>query len=244
MIGSYDLVVAALGVILSLGTVGVCVWRRAFLRYFFLNLYLISSAIFTVGLYYVYRTEGYDSPTYFYFYYIGDGLFNVFGYLLIASFFDRLLRESVFHKYIRPTLVIFFLLIVAVSGRFIWSNVDRLETTRFVYEFQQNMFFVGVLLTFLLWISMNYLRAESRRFVLLVSGLGIYFSAHAANYALQFMFKSLGPILTKIPPLAYTLMAVLWLYTFWRIPEGEAAVLEGAGASSQEATVPAAAGRE
>lgn len=242
MIGSYDLVVAALGVILSLGTVVVCLWRRSFLRYFFLNLYLISSAVFTVGLYYVYRTEGYDSPTYFYFYYIGDGLFNVFGYLLIASFFDRLLRESVFHKYIRPTLVIFFLLIVLVSGRFIWSNVDRLAT-RFVFEFQQNMFFVGVLLTFLLWVSMNYLRAESRRFVMLVSGLGIYFSAHAVNYALQYLFASLGPYLNKIPPLAYTLMAVLWLYTFWRIPEGEAAVLEGAGALPREVAVPVSAGR-
>jgi len=239
VIGSYELFVATLGVVLSLGTVGVCLYRRSFLRYFFLNAYLLSSVVFMVVLYYVYRTEGYDSPSYFYAYYVGDGLFNVFGYLLIASFFDRLLRESVFHKYIRPTLLLSFLLVVGVSGRFISSNVDRLAS-RFVYEFQQNMFFVGVLLTFLLWISINYLHAESRRFVLLVSGLGIYFSAHAANYALQYLVPALGPILTKIPPLAYNLMALLWLYTFWRVAEDEVAVLEAPG----EAVVLASAGRK
>jgi len=240
VIGTYDLIVAAVSVLLSLATVGVCLRRRIFRRYIFLQLYLLGSAVVSVGLYYVYRTQGYESPAYFYSYYIGDALFNVFGYLLIASFFDRLLRESVFYKYIRPTLVIFFLLVVGVSGRFIWSSVDRLAS-RFVYEFQQNMFFVGVLLTFLLWVSMNYLQAESRRFVLLVSGLGIYFSAHAANYALQFLLPALEPYLVKIPPLAYNFMAMLWLYTFWRVPEGEAAVLEEV---ARDAPVLLAAGRE
>ncbi|MGH9863320.1 MAG: hypothetical protein ACRD35_07850 [Candidatus Acidiferrales bacterium] len=247
MIGKYDLVVAALGVLFSLGTVGVCLWRRMFWRYCFVQLYLLSSALFTVGLYYVYRVEGYESLTYYYFYYTGDSLFNGFGYLLIASFFDRLLRDSAFHRYIRPTLVLFFLGVVAVSARFIWTNVDRLYT-RFVFEFQQNMFFVGVLFTFLLWISMNYLRAENRRFVLLVSGLGIYFSSHAANYAMQYLFPSqthpfLGRILTSVPPLAYSFMVLLWLYTFWKVPEGEA-VVEPSRGELREAFVQSQAGRE
>jgi len=239
VIGVYELVVLLLGVALALGTVGVCLYQRCFLRYLLLNLYLLANVAFICGGYYVITHFGYDSKNYYFFYYTGDALVNITGFILIGSFFDRLLRESVFHKYVRPTLIFAFLLIVAVSSRFLAGNVDRFAS-RFVYEFQQNMYFVGVLLTFLLWISMSYLQAETRRFVLLVSGLGIYWSAHAANYALQYLVPALGPILNMIPPLAYNLMALLWLYTFWRVPEDEVAVLEAPG----EAMVPVPAGRK
>lgn len=244
MIGVYELVVLLLSVVISLGAVGVCLYQRCFLRYSLLILYLLANVAFTSGCYYVIAHFGYDSKNYYFFYYTGDALVNITGFILIGSFFDRLLRESIFHKYVRPTLMIAFLLIVGISSRFLAGNLDRF-TSRFVYEFQQNMYFVGVLLTFLLWISMSYLRAETRRFVLLVSGLGIYWSAHAANYALQFLFPvtgypNLSFLLTKIPPLAYNLMALLWLYTFWRVPEDEVAVLK----APDEAMVAVPTGRK
>ncbi|MCI0403540.1 MAG: hypothetical protein L0212_08460, partial [Acidobacteria bacterium] len=115
----------------------------------------------------------------------------------------------------------------------------------FLREFQQNMFFVGVLLTFLLWVSMAYLRAESRRFVLLVSGLGVYFSAHAVNYAFQNLFPSpvVAAALTKVPPIAYTVMVSLWLYTFLRVPEGEPAYVPQGAAAEKPVYVVASAGR-
>ncbi|MDA2912767.1 hypothetical protein MYX77_02190 [Acidobacteriia bacterium AH_259_A11_L15] len=228
MFGTYDLVVALLSVVISLGLVVVCLRHKVFLPYFILNLYILISAVHTLGTIYFIRVYGYDSLTYFYFYYTADAMGSMIGYLLIASFFDKMLRDSVFRPYVRPTLAIFFLLVVGVSALFVFENYSRLAT-RFVIELQQNMFFVGVVLTFLLWLSMSYLRAESRRFVLLVSGLGIYFSAHAANYALRFFFRAsddptVAAALARIPPLAYILMVSLWLYTFWRVQEGEAAV--------------------
>lgn len=243
MIGNYDLVVAALGVVFSLGTVGVCLYCRSFLRYLALNLYLLAIVGFILGGSYVISTFGYESYQYRYFYYTGDAIANIVGFVLIGTLFDRLLRESIFHKYVRPTLMISFLLIVAVSARFLSGNLDRFYS-RFVYEFQQNIYFVGVLLTFLLWISMNYLQAESRRFVLVVSGLGIYFSSHAANYAMQYLFPVLGPILTKVPPLAYNFMVLLWFYSFWRVPEEEAAVLRPVEGGLREAVAQAQSGRE
>lgn len=238
MVGTYELIVLWLSVLASLTAVGVCVYQRAFRRYVFLNLYLLTSVAFTVGCYYVYSVYGYNSTQYFYFYYAGDAIPNIVGYVLIGSFFDRLLRESVFQRYVRPTLVIFFLLVAGVSGMFIYGSVERARLfPRFVIEFEQNMYFVGVLLTFLLWISMSYLRAENRRFALLVSGLGIYFSAHATNYALRYLFHGLADVLTKVPPLAYTLMVLLWLYTFLQVPEYEPAVERATRASPREAVV-------
>jgi len=230
MIGTYELVILWLSVGFSLATVVVCLRQRCFYRYFFLNLYLLACLIFTVGGWYIIRTDGYNSGTYFYFYFIGDAFTTTFAYLAVGSLFAQMFRQSIFRPYVRPTLVFSFLLVVGISVLFISGSVDRMRLfPRFVIEFEQNMYFMGVLLTLLLWLSMTSLRAESRRFVLLVSGLGVYFSAHAANYALRFLFRdlqgeALKDILTSVPPLAYTFMVVLWLYTFWRVPEGEAAV--------------------
>ncbi len=223
MLGTYQLTVVGLSVLVTLATIGASLRARFFLRYSLLNIYLLSNVAFTLGCYYVIHAYGYDSDEYIYFYYSGDAIPNVVGYLLIGSFFDRLFRESIFHKYVRPTLAIFFLLIAGVSALFILGNVDRLYPS-FVIEFQQNLYFVGVLLTFLLWMSVSYLDVKSRRFILLVSGLGIYFAAHAASYALWFLFPVLAPLIAVVPPLAYTFMVGLWLYAFLRFPEEEVLV--------------------
>ncbi len=245
MVSAYDLIVAGLSVLLSLGTVVVCLHRRIFLKYPLLNLYLAASVVFTVGCYYLYRTEGYSSLSYLYFYYTADGIQNLIGYLLIGSFFYRMLRDSVFQKYVLPTLAIFFFGVVGVSELLIARSMERFSVVRFLPEFQQNMFFVGVLLTFLLWISMTYVHAESRRFILLVSGLGIYFSAHAVSYAFQTLFLSpaVAAALTKVPPIAYTVMVSLWLYTFLRVPEGEPAYVPQGAAAEKPVYVVASAGR-
>jgi hypothetical protein len=247
VVGTYDLIVAGLSVLVSLSTVVVCLRQRVFVRHLFVNLYLISSLAFTLGSLYVIRTEGYSSQVYFYFYYTADAIQNVIGYLLIGGFFAYLFRESVFRPYVGPTLGLFFLGVAGISGLFVSKHVGQpYFYSRFANEFQQNMFFVGVLLTFLLWISMTYLRSESRRFVLLLSGLGIYFSAHAVNYALQFLLKSdaATAALTKVPPIAYTVMVSLWLYTFLRVPEGEAAYVPQEGTAAKKPVyVVASAGR-
>lgn len=223
MLGTYHLTIAGLGVLLTLAAIGASLRARSFLRYSLLNVYLLSNVTFTLGCYYVYSLYGYDSPQYSDFYYMGDAVPNVVGYLLIGSFLDRLLRNSIFYRYVRPTLSIFFVLIAGISAFFIAGSVDRLYP-RFVIEFQQNLYFVGVLLTFLLWMSVNYLQVRSRRFTLLVSGLGIYFAAHAASYSLWFLFPTFAPLTTAVPPLAYNFMVGLWLYAFLRFPEEEVAV--------------------
>jgi len=224
VISTYDLVVALLSVGFGLGTVGVCLYQKCFLRYYLLNLYVLISAFHTVGALYVIRTYGFTSEVYFWFYYGWDAIAICIAYVLIGSFFDQMLRHSIFRQYVRPTLGIFFFLLLGVSWLYISRSSDHLYS-RFIFEFEQNMFFVGVLLTFLLWISMIYLGAETRRLALLVSGIGIYFAAHAANYAAGFLFPGLEAIAGRIPPLAYNLMVLVWLYTFLFVPEGEAAAV-------------------
>ncbi len=223
MLSTYELVVALLSIALSLAGVGVCLVRGDFFRYFLLNTYLLTCVLFTGGCLYFISSHGYDSDAYLYFYYPVDAVVTIVAYLAIASLFDHLFRKSVFRSYVRLTLFFFFLLVVGVSALFISRNVEQLYS-RFVIEFEQNMYFVGVLLTFLLWMSMSYLRVENRRLVLLVSAMGVYFAAHAATYALWFLFPVLAPLIAVVPPLAYNFMVGLWLYTFLCVPEEEVAV--------------------
>ncbi len=223
MFVTYEYSIEVLIVLLSIGVVVVFARTGFFSRHLFLNVYLLTNVVFTLGCYYVRSLYGYTSLEYYYFYYVGDAIPNVIGYLLIGSFFDRLLRESVFHKYVRPTLAIFFVLIVGISALSIVGSVEHLYS-EFVLELQQNLYFVGVLLTFLLCMCVSYLNVRSRRFTLLVSGLGIYFAAHAASYALRFLFSGLEAPMRVVPPLAYIFMVGLWLYTFLRVPEEEVAV--------------------
>lgn len=224
MSGSYDSVVAALSVIFSLGIVGVCLYKKCFTRYLLLNLYILSGVLFTLVTQYILHTFGYTSVQYFYAYFAGDPFVTTFAYLALASFFDQMFRQSIFRQYVRPTLAIFFVLVVGVSALAIGRSTGTPHFySTFVLEFQQNMYFVGVLLTFLLWLSMMYLGAETRRFALLVSGMGIYFTAHAATYAATFLFASVEPIAARVLPIAYSLRALVWLYTFLVVPEEEAA---------------------
>ncbi len=201
----------------------MCLRSGSLGRYRVLNLYLLASVAFTSGCIYVRSLYGYTSMEYFYFYYAGDAIVTVINYILIGNFFTFMFRHSAFRKYVQLTISFFFVGVVIVSGLFISGNVDRFYSS-WMIEFEQNMYFVGVLLTFLLWMTMTYLGAETRRFALLVSGMGAFFAAHAANYAIRFLFPSLSALTLVVPPLAYNFMVGLWLYTFLRVPEEELAV--------------------
>ena len=223
MPGLYEEIILWSGLLCALAIVVVCLRTRCFAQYYILCIYLLSNVAFTLGCYYVIHAYGYDSDEYLYFYYTGDAIVTVLNYLLIGSFFNYVLRHSVFHKYVQLTIFFFFVGVVIVSGIFISGSVDRFYSS-WVIEFEQNMYFVGVLLTFLLWMTITYLGAETRRFALLVSGMGVFFAAHAANYAIRSLFPSLSALTLIVPPLAYNFMVGLWLYTFLWVPEEEVAV--------------------
>ena len=87
-------------------------------------------------------------------------------------------------------------------------------------RFGQNIYFVGVVLTYLLWGAMLKLRETRTRIVQLVLALGIYFSAMAGVYALRNLFPGLeDPILRWFPPLISTWLPLAWAYTLAKVPE-------------------------
>jgi ABC-type Na+ efflux pump permease subunit len=83
----------------------------------------------------------------------------------------------------------------------------------------QNLYFVGVVLTYILWGAILKLRETRTRVIQLVLSLGVYFSAFAGSYALRNLYPQMNSFLQYIPPALGCLLPLSWAYTFWRVPE-------------------------
>ena len=77
-----------------------------------------------------------------------------------------------------------------ISYHMVASSSDRL-VTGLSFELSQNLYFVGVVLTYLLWGAMMKLRENRTRLMQLVLSMGVYFSAFAGSYALGNLYPDL-----------------------------------------------------
>jgi len=104
--------------------------------------------------------------------------------------------------------------------------------THFVVELSQNLYFVGLVLTYILWAAVLKMRETRTRLIQLVLSMGVYFSLFAANFALQNLYQSRGAFFEVLTPLFGCFLPLSWAYTFWQVPE------EARTVPSQLAVVP------
>ncbi len=161
---------------------------------------------------------GFTSAQYFYFYYFSDALLTVFLYFALMGLYFLVFREMGVHRYLCVGAILLLGLTAGVSYQMVVSSSHKL-LTRFVVELSQNLYFVGVVLTYLLWGAIMKLRETRTRLIQLVLALGIYFSAFAANYALRNLYPTLNVVWQYVPPLMGLWLPLAWAYTFWKIPE-------------------------
>ena len=104
-----------------------------------------------------------------------------------------------------------------ISYHMVASSSDRL-VTKFVVELSQNLYFVGVVLTYLLWGAMMKLRENRTRLMQLVLAMGVYFSAFAGSFALGNLYPNFV-VWRYICHLMTLWMPISWAYTFMKVPE-------------------------
>jgi hypothetical protein len=85
-------------------------------------------------------------------------------------------------------------------------------------EMSQNLYFVGVVLTYLLWGAMMKLRENRSRVMQLVLSMGVYFSAFAGSFALGNLYPDLV-IWRYVSHLMVTWLPISWAYTFVKVSE-------------------------
>jgi hypothetical protein len=220
MLGPFDYAVTLISFLAEAYVVVCLCVSKNYFRYFSLNIYMLAAVGATVGQVITLWHFGLTSQVYGYVYYYTDALLTIALFFVIMSFYQQVFHQMGVGRYVRWASV--FLL--SATALFSYLVVRRMPshhlTNRFVVEMSQNLYFVGVVLTYLLWGAVVKLQETRTRLIQLVLALGIFFSSNAACYALRNLFPALEPSFLKwVPPLAGTFLPLAWAYTFTKISE-------------------------
>jgi hypothetical protein len=197
----------------------VCALRKkALKRYFFLNLYIATSLVASLGRIQILHSYGLRSNEYAYFYFYSDALLTICLYFALISLYSYVFTEMKAEKYVSLAALLLLLGTAVFSYGVVQQSSTKL-VTHFVIELSQNLYFVGLVLTYILWASILKMRETRTRLIQLVLSLGVYFSLFAATYALGNLYHSLSSVLQALPPLIACFLPIAWGYAFWHLPE-------------------------
>jgi hypothetical protein len=191
--------------------------KRAFTQHFTLILYLCFSIAVGIGRCSVQRTAGLTSDVYLYFYFYSDALTTICLYFVLMTLYAHVFSEMGVSKQVRGGAMLLLAGTAGVSYYMVAASSDRL-ITHFVVELGQNLYFVGVLLTYLLWGAMVKLRENRTRLMQIVLSMGVYLSLFAGSYALGNLYPHL-PVWRYLYPLINMWLPVSWTYTFLKVPD-------------------------
>jgi hypothetical protein len=218
MLGPFDYLLWFLGPAIQAYIVTLVVVRRDSVRYFALAFYMLSAAVLSAARFFVFQTYGLRSDAYLYFYYYSDTLLTIFLYFAILGLYQRVFEEMGVTRQIRIGGNLLLVLTAIVSYTMVHQNASNM-TKPFVVELSQNLYFVGVVLTYVLWGAVLQLRESRTRIVQLVLSLGIFFSAHAAFYAARHLFPQSAPWIGWLAPVMGLILPAAWAYTFTFVSE-------------------------
>jgi len=217
MLGPIDYSMWSADFLVEICCVACLLKKRAFTRHFTLVLYLCASIAVGVGRYSIIATSGLASGAYYYFYFYSDALLTICLYFVLMDLYAHVFSEMGATQLVRGGAMLLLAGTVWISYHMVATSSDRL-VTRFVIEHSQNLYFVGVVLTYLLWGAMLKLRENRTHLMQLVLSMGVYFSAFAGSYALWNMYQYTF-VWRYIPHLMALWLPLSWAYTFMKVPE-------------------------
>jgi hypothetical protein len=192
--------------------------KHSLRRYLFLNLYMAASFVVSVGRFQILNHFGLQSSEYGYFYMYSDAVLTIFLYFALISLYVHVFDEMKVESFVRLTAVLLLLGTAVFSYSVVVQSSSKI-LTHFVFELSQNLYFVGLVLTYLLWGAILKLRETRTKLIQLVLSLGIYFSVFAATLALRNLYPNLQVVWEYTAPLFGCLLPLSWAYAFWRLPE-------------------------
>jgi hypothetical protein len=175
-----------------------------------------------VGRTCVLQRFGLASLEYFYVYWATDFLLVISAFILVCLFFRRAcIREEKMWRFVRLLLLFILVLVMGVSALTFSRNYSHLFT-RFIIEFNQNLYFACLVLNTLLYILLQQINSADDQLGLLVCGVGIQFAGPAATLALVHLTtgegfaQSLGSLVMRLCTLG---MLLVWAYAIVRVQD-------------------------
>jgi len=205
--------------ILCEAAVLVCALKKgAFRRYLLLNLYMAGMILVELGRYKIVSEYGLGSTQYQYFYFYSDAILTIFLYFALATLYAHVFSEMNAERYVKIGALLLLGGTAAFTGAVVMQSSARL-VTHFVVDLSQNLYFVGLVLTYVLWGAILKLRETRTRLIQLVLSLGVYFSLFAANYAIRNLYPPLSSVFVPMIQIFGLFLPLAWAYAFWRLPE-------------------------
>jgi hypothetical protein len=191
--------------------------KKAFSQHFTLVFYLCACVATDIASYSIIKTSGYSSATYFYFYFYSQSLLTICLYFVLMNLYSHVFSEMGVGKYIRAGAMLILGGTAGISYYLVAQSSNRF-VTHFVSELGQNLYFVGVVLTYLLWGAMAKLRENRTHLMQLVLSMGVYVSLSAGSYAVNNLYPNHG-FWQYYFPITSMWLPVSWAYTFMKVPE-------------------------
>jgi hypothetical protein len=176
---------------------------------------MLFSLFVSAARYEVLSHFGLNSSQYLYCYYYSDAVLTIFLYLALITLYLHVFDEMKVEKYVRLSAILLLAGTALFSYLVVQQSSQRMATF-FVMELSQNLYFVGLVLTYVLWGAILKLRETRTQLIQLVLSLGVYFSAFAATFALENMFPNFQSV-TYIAPVFGCLLPLAWAYAFFRL---------------------------
>jgi hypothetical protein len=230
MLGPLDYLIWLVTALLQAAVVVCAIRAKAFFKYFPISFYMLAASLFTAARYLTLHTYGYRSAQYFYMYYYSDLLLTICLFFALMALFAHVFSEMGAKLYIRLGAIVVLGLTATVSYFLASRTQDWIMSTHgtqgkvvyFIAELSQNLYFVGAILTYVLWAALKKLRETRTRLIQLSLALGVYFSALAAHYALAVLYADHYPnsVIWRVVPSAMGIwLPLAWGYTFLKVPE-------------------------
>ena len=218
MLGPYEYAVWLICSLLEVAVL-VCAFKKdALRRYLFLNVNTAASLVISIARYNILSHYGFTSKEYLYFYFYSDALLTITLYFALVSLYSLVFAELKAARYVRLGTVVLLSGTALFSYAVVQQSSARL-VTHFVVELSQNLYFVGLVLTYVLWAAVLKMRETRMRLIQLILSMGVYFSLLAANFAMQNLYHMRGSFFEYLTPLFGCFLPMSWAYTFWRVPE-------------------------
>jgi hypothetical protein len=216
--GSFDYAVWIACTLLE-ACVVVCALRsQSFRRYFFLNIYMGLSFFVSVGRFQIISHLGVSSLEYAYFYFYSDALLTIGLYFALLNLYSLIFDEMKVERYLRLGAII----LLGGTAWFSYAVINQSShriLSHFAFELSQNLYFVGLILTYVLWGAVLKLRETRARLIQFVLALGVYFSAFAADYALRNLYPNMQGAFHYVTPMLGCILPAAWTYSFLFVTE-------------------------
>jgi hypothetical protein len=217
MTSPLDYAIWILGSALELGVLYCALRTHSFVRFFPLNFYMLITVVSDITRFAILKQYGYTSHNYVYFYYYSDALLTIGLFFALMGLYSQVFKEMGAEIYVRLGAILVLVLTSAVCFAMV-RNSRHLLLTKFAIQLSQNLYFVGAVLTYVLWVALKKMHETRTRLIQFTLALGVYFSAFAAGYALSVLYPH-----TTYSSVATDAMGLwlplAWCYTFLKVPD-------------------------